>query len=231
MDLGPHLIVFQDTETTELTFNKLSAAHPEQPNVCEFAFILLDRETLKEVDREQYYVRPHIAPKTGVNWVIHPNALAVHKLTVEFLEQNGVDVKLPIARLWQFADAGVPMVGHNAQFEMKMDRIEIHQAGGDKNAWFEKIANFCTMRACKGIVSPTIYNKREKCLARFGLSCVGTHGALGDAEDGCNILRALKKHGVPIEFEVHYARPNHPALLDAYQTSKARDPSVVGSDT
>lgn len=72
-------IVCWDVETTGL--------NPKEDFIIQLSLIKLSGINLQEIDRRNWYIKPaHV-------YSIHPDAEAVHGISKDFLEKNGVDIR------------------------------------------------------------------------------------------------------------------------------------------
>lgn len=125
-----------DTETTGFPDKRLPPEHPAQARIVQFAALLLD-ENFQEIESFKHLIKPD-------GWTISPGAQAVHKITMEMCEKDGLPIKEVINKFIKLSDQSVFRIAHNLHFDKQM--VEIELALLNSVAVF-KITDICTMLA------------------------------------------------------------------------------------
>jgi DNA polymerase III epsilon subunit-like protein len=197
-----------DTETTGLHDFSLPADAPGQPRLAHLSMIWAD-EDLKEVDRQDVYVRPD-----GWSMPQGPNSAgAVNGLTDDFLRANGADISVALDAYVDEIERGLIVVAFNAQYDCKIMRGELRRAGRDD--LFDRTKNICVMRPLTGICRIPRPNGKglkfpnlTEALDYFKVKPAQfkAHGAVDDAHGALLIMRELHRIGMLPEAAVHYAK-------------------------
>ena len=136
---------------------------------------------------------------------IDPRAAAVHGITAATLDAQGRpgggEVRTLQSRLHDLRTRGVPIVAHNAAFDVRMLRQTAEAHGADWDLAAEDV--FCVMRAAKPILQLPACNGRPK--APTNVECYSfLHGgppdpALGPLHDAmtCAHTRPHAAHSLP----------------------------------
>lgn len=196
--------VILDTETTSLPLKEkkgdppIHADAPGQPRLCEISLIFVNERL--EVEREFHaYIKPegwdHIAPE----------AAAVHGLTIERLQKDGIPVADALGVYTYAIDSGYIVVAHGARFDTKIMRGELRRAGMDDRR--EATQNICTMQKTVGICrikqangKGLKYPKVSEAFAHFYKHVPeGMHTTGGDTRAVLAIFRALVRIGIVLE--------------------------------
>ena len=188
-----------DTETTGFpiyrhpdTGESIGADHPLQPRLASIAFITCNQHG-REMSRLMFYVKPD-------GWSMpqgEGSAGEVNGLTDEFLQENGVDVIVPLALWTSFIRAGLTPAAHNSQFDCKIMRGELRRA--DMDDLFEETKHICTKRALKpykdqGLKGGGNANLGVAC-EFFGFPLADAHEAMADAVGVQKLLEVLVRDG------------------------------------
>jgi hypothetical protein len=200
-----------DTETNGLMDYKLPAEDPAQPRLAEFGMTLVNAALEIEEEFHAYIKRD--------GWEMTPETTKINGITDAMLDAEGVPVAEVLARYDAAIRGGRVIVAHNAQFDCKVMRSELHRAGMDK--LFEMTPNICTMRSLTNVckIPPNggrggyKWPKLSEAVVFFGGMPKGDHTVMTDIADTVWILQQMRKRGIEFpEAKVHFARPDHPAL-------------------
>ena len=179
-----------DTETTDLPEDNFASFHESSkwPHIIQLSYITFDTETkeiLEYIDR---------VIKLDSSVIITPGSIAVHQITREKSESQGIPIKdalIEFANSIQTADV---IVGHNIIFDKRIIIVELYRHG-IKNCFYNKfgaIPEYCTMKRTMDLcaipkVNPKTrqtYNKfptlSELHSKLFGVAPKGTHNAIAD---------------------------------------------------
>lgn len=127
-------ILFLDSETTGLPLWKEPSDHPDQPHVVDLACDLFDDDVL--IDRYDTLIDPGV--------LITPELIAIHGITNEMVQADGVKNKVAVQRFLAMAERADLIVGHNVSFDIRM--MNIASARGIGVKWKPETPTFCTMR-------------------------------------------------------------------------------------
>ena len=120
-------IMFYDTETTGLPIWKEPSEHPNQPHLCQFTAVLIDDETMEELDHVDILIKPD-------GWTIPDEVIAIHGITTE----RALDVGVPEARasdeFLRLTKAADTVCAYGIPFDMRIMRIAMLRAGISKDA-------------------------------------------------------------------------------------------------
>ena len=130
-------IIF-DTETTGLPLQRNSSIYKtnEWPHIIQLSYMVIDDET-HEILVE---VNDYILINDDV--VITEKSFEVHKITREFLKENGIPMREAINKFIYHMQECICAVGHNVSFDKRMVLVE-----GIRNKILVNMKNtFCTMK-------------------------------------------------------------------------------------
>lgn len=185
-----------DTETTNKYQFKLPADHLSQPDVIQLAMIL-------EED-EEIIARAAVLVKPAWEFRISPDALAVHGISHEKLENFGIRSVGAMALFIDMLRNADTIVAHNLEFDLGLmttlaARLDQHVGGngGRAELFLNLVASkqrFCTMQTATPFCKlPGLYSgyKWPKLGEALHILCdyelEGAHDALADAM-GCRQL-------------------------------------------
>lgn len=139
-------VLFYDTETTDLPLFEQPSSDPRQPHLVQVAAALVDVVAGHDIASFNLLVRPD-------GWESTPEALAVHGITTEHANANGVPEYLVVRvllDLWRAADV---RVGHAESFDARMMRIALKRFASDEIAdqWKAGAAE-CTHKQAKALI-------------------------------------------------------------------------------
>lgn len=194
------LILFYDTETTDLPEYKLPSDDPKQPHLVELAALLYTRDGVL-VDKLHSLVRPD-------GWTISEAAFALHGISLERAHLEGDDeAKVTAAFLALHARSAV-RVAHHRAFDDRIMRIALKRYIPDAAEAFKERGGECTALLSKPIcqLPPTEAMKRTNFKNSYktptlaeafahlsgGKTLPDQHSALGDAQ-GCARVYFLMK--------------------------------------
>jgi DNA polymerase-3 subunit epsilon len=183
------VLVF-DTETTGLPTDYNAPAHESAkwPHIVQLSFLLYDTDQKTVLDYSDYIVRVDPAVE------IPPASIAIHKITRERCEQEGLPMPVVLAEFITVLAEADLIIGHNITFDKKMLLAEMyrHQPTAAVLQIFQSVPEFCTMKRtvelCKiPVVNKTTgktYNKwptlSELHNTLFQNTPIGTHNAMAD---------------------------------------------------
>ena len=131
------LLIF-DTETTGLPrhFNVPPESHAHNwPHIVDIAWIVLDSDTNKIIERKSYIIRPN-------NWVIPEDSTAIHGIRQSFAESYGAPLGDVIK---EFFETECDMyVAHNSKFDENVVMNAVYWDMGGASYRFNKPIR-CTM--------------------------------------------------------------------------------------
>jgi DNA polymerase-3 subunit epsilon len=140
------VILFFDTETSDLPDFDKRASDPSQPHLVQMAAILTD-ESAREIECHKMLAKPD-------GWVMSPEAVARHGITPEFAASCGVAEYQLILTLFCMIERASLIVGHNIQLDKFMARIAARRfelLPDARDAWWKAIPQFCTMKSMTNV--------------------------------------------------------------------------------
>lgn len=201
---------------------------PGQPRLCSISMIELD-ESLAVVNEFSALVKPE-----GWEFDDNSDAAKVNGLTSARLHAEGIPLSDVLDRYTAAVTAGLVMVAHNAQHDLRHMRAELRHAGRDD--MFHDTKNICTMRAMTDVCQlmplggrPGYkFPKLAEALEFIGFKNEGPHTAIGDARGAVELLRYLHSKGLLPEAGVHLAKAKSaPAKA---KKPRAAKPQAVSAD-
>lgn len=128
-------ILALDSETSGLSFNSDDPSYDSELDNCyqalSWGLIVLESDTYKEVDKM------YIEIKYDDNFIWSDKAAAVHGLTKEYLDKNGVDECEAVVQIANFIikfwgpDNAICLLGHNVYFDKCFLRRMMRRHGID----------------------------------------------------------------------------------------------------
>lgn len=185
------IIAFADFETT--AFPNWSMPHDDDSQPWTVSQGVIKRNDFKETAVHYCLVK---APAAS-----HPDALAVHGLTADFLDENGVTPTEAVTDFLNCIHDIDLFVSHNKNFDRKILLIAISRFLGDACVKaFEDVPTFCTMSAYRSMTGAKKYNLDAACFDLLGMPPRGEgvpHTSLDDARRCMALFDALvvKGHG------------------------------------
>lgn len=116
------MILAVDLETCGVPLWKLPSSHPDQPHIVQFAAQLIDPESRTVRASWDMIIAPN-------GWTIPEAAVAVHGITTQRAEANGVKESIAVRTYidaWAQCDA---VLGYNTAFDRRMLRIAMVRDG------------------------------------------------------------------------------------------------------
>lgn len=167
-------ILFCDTETTGKCDFKASPTAPHQPRIVQLAALMTDNQG-RTAGQMCVIIKPD-------GWTISPEALAVHGISMERAEAEGVTIKTALAMFEEMSWQCAGHVCHNSDFDSRLIAGERARAGyAISGAQY-----FCTMKAMTKICQlPGPYGMKWPSLAEAYRHCFNremekAHDAMAD---------------------------------------------------
>lgn len=192
---------------------------PGQPRMAEFAALICDPELNIEFSYQSYILPRGWENSDGTPMLEMPEgALAVHGLTMAFLEEHGKPVEMGLAVYDRAVREGRTVLGFNQQHDGRQVRAELRRAGMDD--LFEQTPTACVMRSLQGakikikkLNGKGGFPRLIDAAAHFGIDYDSEvhHKALDDVECCRMVALEVFKLGALLPGEVHYAKdaPKH----------------------
>lgn len=105
-------LLFQDTESTGLLDFKKDLMAEGQPRICALAASLTDEQG-NIIDEMDVLIKPD-------GWDIEPGAAAVHGLTVEKCEAEGIPMQTALARYYELKEQCQVRIGANPTYDRRL---------------------------------------------------------------------------------------------------------------
>jgi len=134
-------ILFYDTETSGQLDFKAPPDAPHQPRLLQLGLIMTDT-TGNEIAIFKTLIRPD-------GWQIQPGAQAVHGITQEQAERDGIPLMVALNTFWALAATCQGKVCHNSDFDSKIMLGE--QLRSKAPPSLSEIPHFCTMKATTNV--------------------------------------------------------------------------------
>lgn len=136
-------VLFFDTETTGLPLWREPSEHPDQPYIVDIACELWDVDGDKRelADSWETLINPGVSISEEVS--------AIHGITTEMVEKEGVPTKDALVDFFGFAGRADLLVGHNVSFDIRLVRIQTARIYTRK--WEPAVPTFCTMKRTTNI--------------------------------------------------------------------------------
>lgn len=194
------MILFFDTETTDLLNFKLDLMHPDQKaRVCQLAAALVDPDTREITEELNVIIKPD-------GWTINPEAAAVHGITMERCEAEGIPMSEALARFDDMKERAKRRVAFNINYDKRMMAREALLLGvpHDSNG----LETYCAMTNCihivnlpptermlqYGIRKPKTPKLTEAYRHFFGQDFDGAHDAMADVRATVKVYFAIQDH-------------------------------------
>lgn len=190
-----------DVETTGLPdFSKQAEDYTKQPGIAQLAAALVDDE-----GKIRNVMNVILRQPDGL--IISPEAIAVHGISKEVMDSRGISPKLAMRMFLEFVNSAHTLVGHNADFDKKMVRIDMHRHGyGEHAEMLREKPTECTMKLANPIMKmpPTVKMvkagftkpkppKLEEAYAHFiGKPMENAHDAWADVQATIAVFFAMK---------------------------------------
>lgn len=178
-----------DTETGGFSTSK--------NGVCEIALLIVT-ENLEVVSEHSWLIKPYTrADDTDELVSYKDDAMAVHGITVEELENEGLEVTEVCEQLLQaLKDGNVrTLLGHNVKaFDVpKVEHLTVRFKGKD----LKKFAKECTLEKSRANLNAPSHKLEDLC-EQFGIKQVKAHRALSDCYSTLGLANLLREKGVLI---------------------------------
>jgi DNA polymerase-3 subunit epsilon len=190
------MILFFDTETSDLPDLDKRASDPSQPHIVQLGAIVTDDHG-QEIGLHKILVKP-------AGWTISDAAFQRHHISQEYAEQCGAPESWMAEILYDLIRHASLVVGHNIQFDKFLARIAARRFSlltDADDAWWKAMPTFCTMRQMTDICGlPGNYGKckwptlQEAYGHAFGRKFDGAHDALADVRACKEIYFWHQKH-------------------------------------
>lgn len=134
---------------------------------------------------------------------VHEDAFAVHGLTYDHCQRNGIDARGSLRDAVYFLNEAETIVGHKLQFDLAMIGKECFRYGVKFDysmtdprmvCTMAKSKSFCNLKDIKG--RPKYPSLSELYYRLFGESMVGAHDALNDVRATAKCFFELRKRGL-----------------------------------
>jgi len=145
-----------DTETTGLPDKNASIFnHSQWPYIIQVSFILYN-----EVSNDVIYTfNEYINIDESIN--ISDESLSVHGITREYLNKNGINIKIALHTLLTAFKSADIIIGHNLRFDKNMIMVEFGRNNVHHNLYKSK--NYvCTMKETKELCKIPLPSNNEK---------------------------------------------------------------------
>jgi DNA polymerase III epsilon subunit-like protein len=144
--IGPHYLIL-DTETNglPLSYNFDPDNLENWPNILQLAWQIYD-EDFDLVKEQSFLVKPN-------GLILNDEALELTHLTEQMLNDEGIDIKTVLNKLWYDISAAKIIVAHNIEFDLNVIKSETLR--NNMELWipyrssipndFDQLNTFCTM--------------------------------------------------------------------------------------
>lgn len=158
------LLIF-DTETSGLPQQKNSSVLSTHmwPYIVQLAYILYDTITNTIIEYNDSLI------KIDKNVYITPDSIAIHNITKDMCNKNGIDIKEALDKFNNVLLQADILIGHNLQFDKNMLIVEFIRNKITHNFNPKNIPkpSFCTMENSKSICNLTYTTKCGKVLPKY----------------------------------------------------------------
>lgn len=164
--------------------------------VCEIALLIVDKDLTEAVKEFSILIKPYTrADDTDELVSYKDDAMAVHGITMQELESEGLEVKIACELVISTLEENevFALMGHNVNaFDIpKVEHLTNRFLGISLNE-FEKV---CTLKLSREHLTANS-NKLEDLCAQYGIEQVKAHRALSDCYSTLGLARVLKSMGV-----------------------------------
>lgn len=179
-----------DTETGGFSTSK--------NGVCEIALLVVSEDLREVISEYTWLIKPYTRAEDTEELVSYKDdAMAVHGITIEELEREGLDVKEVCEQfLAVLKNENVrTLLGHNVKaFDVpKVEHLTVRFAGKD----LKKYAKQCTLQKAKANLEAKSYKLEDLC-TQFEIVQENAHRALSDCYSTLGLAKVLVKKGVVI---------------------------------
>jgi DNA polymerase-3 subunit epsilon len=156
--------------------------------ICEVAVIIADKDK-NEIDRYHCFIKPYnVKREDGELFSYKEDAMNVNGLTIEFLEENGIDIEIAFNEIKNLIikHRARNSVCHNKDFDMKFMNFYFDMFC--ENFRFEK--ELCTMKESKNVVKLSSYSLGSLC-EHFEIVNENAHSGISDAIATLELFKRL----------------------------------------
>lgn len=163
--------------------------------VCEIALLVVSKDLTEEIATYTVLIKPYTrADDTDELVSYKEDAMAVHGITIEELETNGVPVAIALIDMFNVLECEnvSTILGHNVKaFDIpKVEHLTDRFLGKNLNDY----SKVCTLQLSKQHLTSTS-NKLGDLCAEFGIEQVNSHRALSDCYSTLGLARVLNEKG------------------------------------
>lgn len=183
-------VLIFDTETTGLPEDSYASFHDSAkwPHIIQLSYIMIDTETKEILEYSDRIV------KLDTSVIISPESIAVHQITREKSETQGIPIKEVLTEFVKTIQTADLIVGHNIIFDKRIITVELYRHDM-KNCFYNRngaISEYCTMKRTTDLCAIPRVNKKtgetynkfptltELHTKLFGSAPKGTHNAIAD---------------------------------------------------
>lgn len=164
--------------------------------VCEIALLIVSGDLSEVISEHCWLIKPYTrADDTDELVSYKDDAMAVHGITLEELEVNGLDVVNVCEGLLTVLQVHevYSILGHNVKaFDIpKVEHLTTRFLGKD----FASYSKVCTLQLAKQHLTAKS-NKLEDLCAEYGIEQVDSHRALSDCYSTFGLAKVLQEKGV-----------------------------------
>ena len=168
----------------------------EKNGVCEIALLIVNPETLEVVKEYSTLIKPYTrADDTDELVSYKEDSMAVHGITIEDLENEGLDVTQVMEAVLGCLEINEvdTIVGHNVKaFDIK--KVE-HLTKRFLGISLEHFDKYCTLEASRKHLNAKSHKLEDLCV-QFKIVKKEAHRALNDCYNTLGLMRVLKEKGV-----------------------------------
>ncbi len=177
-----------DTETGGFSTSK--------NGVCEIALLIVSEDLQEVISEHSWLIKPYTRADDTEELVSYKDdAMAIHGITVEQLETEGLDVKLVcegFLTILEVHNVGT-LLGHNIK-AFDIPKVE-HLTKRFLDKYLSKFTAECTLQKSRSTFKMLPSYKLEDLCKVFGIVSKHSHRALSDCYDTLEIARELENAG------------------------------------
>lgn len=164
--------------------------------VCEIALLIVNNDLTEVIEEYSILIKPYTrADDTDELVSYKDDAMAIHGITIEELEDNGVEVAIAMTEMMFVLEKNNVeiILGHNVKaFDIpKVEHLTNRFIGKD----FNNYSKICTLQLAKQHLSSKS-NKLEDLCDEFNIEKINSHRALSDCYSTFGLAKILKEKGV-----------------------------------
>jgi len=164
--------------------------------VCEIALLIVNIDLTEVIDEFSILIKPYTrADDTDELVSYKDDAMAIHGITIEELEEKGEHVEVVLQKLFaRLEKQNVKIIlGHNVKaFDIpKVEHLTVRFLGKD----FSGFGKVCTLQLAKQHLSSKS-NKLEDLCAEYNIKQINSHRALSDCYSTFGLAKVLQEKGV-----------------------------------